>query len=340
MAWSYSLYINVTSGLSKLNTKRRNSYLPALLRARTALPSIVMALLVLDLKMRQKTCFTDIMSMKGLLTVAPVSYLVAISGRQQIAQIRGSPIYVITDVALIPLSSQAEAKRAILQARKSLKESSGDQRAAAGASDSDTPDEEEEHVGSQNHVENDQVSPVSTESHTEEAAPGQRPAAPARSTSNVAEDVIGRKGQYGRFAERWFSKKGWTTEKRRAQGMSTDESQKLASTTDQAMGIENLQSEHGSAENTFGEADAIAREPESREGQGGQGDQPVTSSADVTNTLLPKLLRTTRILLASRSFFFSYDLDITRRLGTHPSKNIELPLHKTVDPLVSHLTST
>lgn len=58
-------------------------------------------------------------------------------------------------------------------------------------------------------------------------------------------------------------------------------------------------------------------------------------TANVVNTLLPKFLRTTRMLLDSRSFFFSYDLDITRRLGNQNTKSSELPLHKSVDPLVS-----
>lgn len=57
--------------------------------------------------------------------------------------------------------------------------------------------------------------------------------------------------------------------------------------------------------------------------------------ANTANALVPKLLRTTRMLLSSRSFFYSYDLDITRRLGGENMRNAELPLSKSVDPLVS-----
>ena len=57
--------------------------------------------------------------------------------------------------------------------------------------------------------------------------------------------------------------------------------------------------------------------------------------ANTANALVPKLLRTTRMLLSSRSFFYSYDLDITRRLGGEIMKNPEIPLSKSVDPLVS-----
>ena len=57
--------------------------------------------------------------------------------------------------------------------------------------------------------------------------------------------------------------------------------------------------------------------------------------AHTANALVPKLLRTTRMLLSSRSFFFSYDFDVTRRLGGEIVKNPDIPLSKSVDPLVS-----
>lgn len=72
--------------------------------------------------------------------------------------------------------------------------------------------------------------------------------------------------------------------------------------------------------------------------------ETIVSGPDNVDTvnLLPKFLKTTRILLASKSFFFSYEYDITRRLGCQGSqtaKGSELPLHRAVDPLVCRLTS-
>ncbi|KAI9866695.1 MAG: hypothetical protein M1830_005918, partial [Pleopsidium flavum] len=58
-----------------------------------------------------------------------------------------------------------------------------------------------------------------------------------------------------------------------------------------------------------------------------------TSAEDVTNSLLPKLLKTTKMMLGSRSFFFSYDYDITRRFGHQGGRSSDIPLHKKVDPL-------
>ena len=68
-----------------------------------------------------------------------------------------------------------------------------------------------------------------------------------------------------------------------------------------------------------------------------QTSQPGSREANAVNALVPKLLRTTRMLLSSRSFFFSYDLDVTRRLGGEIVKNPEIPLSKFVDPLVGIL---
>ena len=158
----------------------------------------------------------------------------------------------------------------------------------------------------------------------------------ARGNSRVAEDVIEKKGQYGRFAERWFSKKGWTAEKRRAQGMSVDAVQKLGSSDGQLTALANPQSKSpltatlGGVERSDQTADLEILNQALESGTSGN------PSVTVTTTLLPKLLRTTRMLLGSRSFFFSYELDITRRLGTDSEEGSVIPLHKSADPLVSH----
>ena len=182
-------------------------------------------------------------------------------------------------------------------------------------------------------VENDgQAPPESLGSSPEDGPPSSRPVSPDRSTNNVIEDVIGKKGQYGRFAERWFSRKGWTTEKRRAQGMSTaDEEPRSASTQD---ALQNPDATNDAAAtpvdlNSSGQTTKRDKEKQRNESP------PDNQTANVVNTLLPKLLRTTRMLLSSRSFFFSYDLDITRRLGNQNTKSSELSLHKSVDLLVS-----
>ena len=275
--------------------------------------------------------FTDIVTLVGLLTVPPVSYLITVLTREQVAQVRGHAIYVITDVTLIPLSSQSEARHAINQAKESLKKSSQHQTLSP---ESETSDDDENHNEAFPSDHDDQASPVSSGSSALVDPTASRPFGPAWSTSSVAEDVIGKKGSYGRFAERWFWKMGWTAEKQKAQGMSVDGVERPRTSSGQATSLYEPESKPSPAATTLDNTSSSHRESGLETlGQAGNDDRLGTQAAKITNTLLPKLLRTTRMLLGSRNFFFSYEIDITRRLGTNDKKG--LPLHKSVDPLVS-----
>ncbi|KAL8718733.1 MAG: hypothetical protein Q9225_004174 [Loekoesia sp. 1 TL-2023] len=261
-----------------------------------------------------------------LLNIASTSYLVPILRKQQVAQIRGSPIYVITLVGLIPLSSQLEARKAIEQTKKEIQAESDNQPSNNVVDDDSSADEGSYH--SDGHITDDSLkdpkslSPPydTTRRKSQEADEG------------VAQDVTSKRGQYGRFAEKWFSRKGWTFERRRAQGMSPDDAGKPKSTQPQEKSISDR----------FADGNENSSKEQERQNDTAtlQASRNVQTNApnqrDVTSTLLPKLLRTTKMLFASHSFFFSYDYDITRRLGNHKAKTPGLPLHRTVDPLVSH----
>ena len=266
-------------------------------------------------------CLANLLILVGLLDVAPASFLIIILQREQVAQVRGCPIYVVTDVALIPLSSPSEAQKAINQAKESLKKS-GQNRVFSP--DSESSDNIEIDEAGQ-HVCDEQMLLGSSGLSTKEDTSAARPSISARGTSSVAEDVIEKKGQYGRFAERWFSKKGWRTPK----GMSSEGVEKMVTSSGQVTGLNNPQSEPPLTATTLDGVESSDRttnlEVPNQASEGG----------NVTNTLLPKLLRTTRMLLESRSFFFSYELDITRRLGTTNGKGSLMPLYKSADPLVS-----
>ena len=240
------------------------------------------------------------------------------------AQIRGAPVYVITDIVLIPVSSQVEATKIIKEAKESLKK--GPAASDGASSDSELYDDEVSKTAGVTSSVYEHTSPA-TASPVEDTPTEARPAALGRSSSNVALDVIGRQGQYGRFAERWFSKKGWSVERRRAQGMSVDEHDSPSDTRSPSGSHQQPHSGSKiSTQNLGGAGESITEQPENS----------VQNLAN-TYTLLPKFLRTTRMLLASRSFFFSYDLDITRRIGTQASKGSDLLLCKSVDPLVRTL---
>jgi hypothetical protein len=58
------------------------------------------------------------------------------------------------------------------------------------------------------------------------------------------------------------------------------------------------------------------------------------SEKDTTLPLLPNLLRSTRLILSSRSFYFSYDFNITRRMGDPRMLDAKPLVHEDIDPLV------
>ncbi|KAH8153430.1 uncharacterized protein LAJ45_02242 [Morchella importuna] len=262
----------------------------------------------------------------GLLTISPTSsFLIAITSREQVATIRGRhPIYVVTDVALIPLSSQRDADAYIARARP---------RVASGDTDGATSSSEEEEL-------QDDIAASSRRSSTDTATGG----------STVGEDVIGRRGLYGRFAEKWFSKRGWAEERRKSEGLSPGERTAAAAVQPQKVDVGHAVEEREGVDIT---------KPENRPAPSGEEERVVDGAADskgevekkkeeqvveeaveavkedVAHNLTPKLLNTTRLLLGgSRSFYFSYDWDITRSWSTQRhSKSESLPLWKLVDPL-------
>jgi hypothetical protein len=226
-----------------------------------------------------------------------------------VAQIHGKSIFVITDVALTPLSSRREAETAIESTQKQLSRRKIDK----DVEDSDTEDEggEQSAAVSDDVSDDEAATPVAAESN-DSTIPG-----PKR-RSSIAEDVLKRKGGYGRFASNWFSGKGWTLDQRRNLGLT-------ASATD-------TQSPKPHAFNSCEENDT--RPVEASATPIAQADTAPPTRSGIAS-LLPKLLRTTRLLFgSSHSFFFSYDYDITRSLATQqPTRGADMVLYKDVDPL-------
>jgi hypothetical protein len=218
-------------------------------------------------------------------------------------------------VALTPLTSKKEAETAVEHTQRFLQKCDID-RNPLEESDTDE-DEGEGSVAASDDVDDDEATPLgvgntSIDSAIKDAGHNRR--------SSIAEDVMTRKGGYGRFAQKWFSGKGWTVNQRRTLGMSAAEGETIndASAGDSAI-ADTQESKSSSPPNTGGEAE----------------DMPVVKRRDVAATLLPKLLRTTRLLFgSSRSFYFSYDYDITRNFANRRQYHAsEVPLHKHVDPL-------
>ena len=137
----------------------------------------------------------------------------------------------------------------------------------------------------------------------------------ARKTT-IAQDVISKRGSYGRFAQSWFSRAGWMQGQKRSMGLSDEAAL--------------------SQEEVSGEGDSTEGKPKRPSGTPPIPKTSVDADEDsAAVSLLPKLLRTTQILFGtSRSFYFSYDYDITRSLANqHKGARSDGPLHDQVDPL-------
>lgn len=260
----------------------------------------------------------------GLLKLASSSYLVAISRREQIAQIRGKPVYVITGVDLIPLSSQSEAQAAITHAR-----TSSARKSAAAIQDDDTDtDDDASSSSAATAAEHDEEQDSVPSTPIQDTPGGSRSGRLQKSTTVVA-DVIKNKGSYGRFAQKWFSKAGWTTEGRRKQGMSSDNLSSITSEQEKA-------AQDALPDGKEHEADVAAIETaDPVVDETSTGEQPPSSLHAVMENLTPRILRTTKLFFASHSFYFSYDYDISRSLPRQENTSSTVPLYKRFDPLVS-----
>lgn len=228
------------------------------------------------------------------------SYLVSITRRQQVAQLRGLPIYVVTEVALTPCTSQKDASEAIGKTAIALKARAlGD---ATDDEDSGTDDE-----APRSRASSDEIGDETT---TEAALANKASASSTTARSSIAEDVISRRGSYGRFAQRWFSRSGWAQDQKRNMGLSPEQ----AVTADS------------------GSEDSGNKKPDTNVPK----KIPIPDDAATTEAglaLLPKLLRSTQILFgSSKTFYYSYDYDITRSLASNKAPaTATVPLHAHVD---------
>lgn len=253
------------------------------------------------------------MAVTGLITVSRFSYLVSITRRQQVAIIRGLPVYVITEVALTPCSSYNDASESISKTIAQLHNKAGGE--TAGDETDDTADDTDAEVQSiKSDIATDDEEPANVE-----ARPG-----PAGDKGSVVQDVMSRRGSYGRFAQRWFSKSGWQQESKRNMGLSQSEE-----------AVDKMPSGAASAEvKADAQAPAATKEDKSAPDAAGVPVKHAKEEGMAPPALLPKLLRTTQILFgSSQSFFFSYEYDLTRSLARQPldGASNDTSLHRRVD---------
>lgn len=254
--------------------------------------------------------------------------MISISRREQVAQIRGKPIYSISEVALIPLSSQSDAEQAITRARQSQQRHIKTGEIGEDfQSDSESSEDDRE----------DNIS-LTEEPSAPSSPPNERsdtPEGPHKRKTSIAEDVIQRRGLYGRFAQKWFSRGGWAADSRQRQGMSSEEdlsrAQELRQNPAAAVEHEKEHEKHVENLEPFGEHrhDAVAQDPPLE-----IADTAKAQAKETRIPMLPKVLTVSKMFFSSKSFYFAYDYDLSRSLVNQPDTPSSSPLHRTFDHLV------
>ena len=247
----------------------------------------------------------------GLLDLESTSYLIAITQRKQVAQIRGNAIYTIRDVSLIPLSSQAEAEKAIANAQRYLKQDK------TSTADEET---EESDVG-----EDMETSSVADDDKTEEATATVEPSQETTKKSSS-------------FAKRWFSKARSTASTRQKQAPSGEEE------------VTPGQDTQAPAPVSYDKENAIPGAQQTEESQGTNQDEErdeeaskdknATKSKSAIESLTPRILRTARLYFSWSGFFFSYEHDLSGTLMQKGALVSDLPLWKRFDKIVSLATNS
>ena len=285
-----------------------------------------------------------------MLSLSPsANFLIAITSHQQVAVINQVPVYVITDVALIPLDSQREAQK-VLGKVKDARVKSASLSFAEDSSSDESASEEDDESDTSTEPGVDEADDVGTETGAKNSEE-----APERTA-----DTVGRLGVYGSFTQRWFSRSAWRAERNL---------QLTSETGERPMSSGDVVSddEPGNRDVTP-PPERVDRTPSFTNGDTKPEIQPALESfpalplseveraeeeavvqavreSVVGHSLTPKLLHTTRMLFgSSRSFFFSYDIDITRPWGQQRDGQedtgvivVGKPLWKKVDQVVCKL---
>ncbi|KAK6419052.1 hypothetical protein LTR95_017115, partial [Oleoguttula sp. CCFEE 5521] len=240
----------------------------------------------------------------GLLDLGSAKYLLCITQREEVAQIRGKPIYVITDVTLVPLDSQDEAAKAVQSAAHL--QSQGN---TAVHEDSDHEESEEGDVADINEE-------TSAETGAALEAPEQATEVSKKEPASILKNVVQNTGKYGKFAGKWFSRTPPAT-KPTQEPATLKEAPKEAQTDDTRATAEPAES---------GEA---ATEVPSKSDTG--NDTNTTTHKSNVATLTPRILRSAKLFFSSRSFYFSYGYDLSARFAEESALSTSSPLQKRFD---------
>ena len=226
--------------------------------------------------------------------------MIAITKREEVAKIFGKPVYRVGDVALLPLSSKADADSAIRDAL-------GSDGNVSDESDLGTSDDEGLEAQRQSHH----------EMSTTPANDIQPFSAKNNSSTSIAVDVATRNLPFGKFASQWLSRR-------------------KSSITEQPMeSHKDALSEPNPASIDDHLPEEVATIRDLKEAHGSTPAAPLPKFV-ATRALLPRILRTTRMLFTSGSYFFAYEVDLTHSLSNLRSFG-QTPRLADLDSLVSYI---
>jgi SacI homology domain len=254
-------------------------------------------------------------TLKGLLTIASFSFLLCIIRREQVAQIYEKPVYVIKDVAIVPLASQTEADQSIIQTLAGLRGPQDSGKSKSESEESEVEIFDDHSVGDPSGSQTPEDDKSQTVGRSD-------------CTTSVVQDVIQRKGGgYGRFTSQWFSRRGWGLENRSTAAANIEVVPKIdpevqkpstgtseSSTQDKSSPMPLKDLDHPSA-------------------AGGQVPGQI-STHEAAVEMLPKILRTAKLLLTSQSFYFSYEFNITKRFASSSLTSLKLVSAESFEPRV------
>lgn len=224
------------------------------------------------------------------------SYLITITRREQIAQIRGKAIYAIRDVTLIPLSSQVEAEKSISAAEKTLKHTN--------PVEIEQPDESdiEDDVDSTASGDNEDTEPA-------EAAALEPPKSLVKRGTSVFKNVVQDKGKYGRFATRWFSKGGGASgSAQSSQEQTVEESPTLTQQQAPGQAAETVPKED--KDTSAGAEEVPPSGSDTNDTSKPENEPQASNSRSNIESLTPRILRSAKLYFSSSGFYFSYDHDL------------------------------
>lgn len=259
----------------------------------------------------------------GLLNIASSSFLICITERKEVAQILGKPIYVVRNVAIVPLATHSDANHAITQAQRTVNELEKESDHSSSSSSTDHGSDNEVDTEADSEAEGMVASPAVNFETSEEPT-----------NSKIVQDVLKFKGRNSRMAFNWFNRRRWG-----ASGGSPSATSQIPS-TDAAQHA----SDESSSKTENGKTDVEDTPVEAEtEAVLGTTAKNIETHAQLTSNkaleFLPKLLRYTKLIFASNNFFFAYEHDLTRQYYQPESRASQLPLHVLADPLVSFFVS-